>query len=157
MAAKPLAKKIAEMIVADWRTGGYSQQALADKYDVSKGAVNNLCKGVDQDTAAIVTAGILYQQGLAAHDDRNVTAVTEVVDERTRHAKFFNAAALKNVSQAMASVCDSQNDYRARADTISKGREVVLGKIPDAAIQINNNGESRHLTSITITEARAPD
>jgi len=33
----------------------------------------------------------------------------------------------------------NQNDYRARADTILKAKEVVLGKTPDTAIQINNN------------------
>lgn len=139
MAAKPLNPAIAESIVADWRTGEYSQQALADRYSVSKGVVNKLCKGIEQDTAAIVTAGILYRQGLAAHDDRNVTAVTDAVNERTKHIQFFTHAAITNVREAMSQPCDGQADYQRRADTINKCRETVLGKTPDTAIQINNS------------------
>ena len=83
MAAKPLSDSITKDIIADWRTGAFSQQKLADKHKVSKGVVNKLCKGVEQDTASIVTAGVNYKQGLSAHDDRNVTAVTAVVDDIT--------------------------------------------------------------------------
>lgn len=53
MAAKPLESAKAESIVADWRTGEYSQQAVADRNSVSKGAVNKLCKGVEQDTLPV--------------------------------------------------------------------------------------------------------
>ena len=145
MAAKPIPEVVAKDIVADWRTGAFSQQELADKHKVSKGAVNKLCKGIEQDTAAIVTAGIEFRQALAGHDDRNVTAVTAVIDDRMRHIEFFNSAAVKNVTEAMAMRCEGQNDFKARADTIAKGREVVLGKTPDTAVQINNNVESPKL------------
>jgi hypothetical protein len=64
---------------------------------------------------------------------------------------FFNSAAIKNVRGAMSAACDSQNDYKARADTISKGREVVLGKLPDTAVQINNNIESPPIINMTVT------
>jgi len=141
VAAKPLDKVVSEKVVADWRTGAYSQQKLADKYNVSKGAVNKLCKNVDQDMTDIVTAGVQYKCGLASQDDRIVTAVTELVDERTKHIEFFTSAAIKNVKDAMTIACENQNDFRARADTILKGREAVLGKAPDTAIQINNNSQ----------------
>jgi len=75
MAAKPINPVTEQMIVADWRTGEYSQQDLADKYKISKGKTNNLCKGVEQDMTAIVTAGVHYRQGLAGQNDRLVTAV----------------------------------------------------------------------------------
>lgn len=139
MAAIPLNPEKSKTIVAEWRTGEYSQQELAERHKVSKGAVNKLCKGVAQDTAGIVTAGVQYQLGLAAHDDRNVTAVTEAVDEKTKHIQFFTEAAIVNVREAMQTPCDNQRDFKDRADTISKGKETVLGKQPDTAIQINNN------------------
>lgn len=89
MAAKPLDKKVADSVLADWRTGSYSQQKLAEKYNVSKGVVNKLCKGVEQDVADIVTAGIEYQCGLARHDDRIVTAINEAVtNESERQIRF---------------------------------------------------------------------
>ena len=52
---------------------------------------------------------------------------------------------MKNVTEAMAMRCEGQNDFKARADTIAKGREVVLGKTPDTAVQINNNVEEPKL------------
>jgi hypothetical protein len=143
MAGKAIAQDLAQTIVANWRTGAYSQQALAEKHKVSKGMVNKLCKGTAQDTAAIVTAGIQYKQGLAAHDDRTVTAVTQVVEERTKHIQFFNTAAIINVSLALEKITaeTSQAEHRMLADTILKGKETVLGKTPDTAIQINQSGQ----------------
>jgi predicted DNA-binding protein YlxM (UPF0122 family) len=89
MAAKPLNQNVIDSIIADWRTGAYSQQKIADKYKVSKGAVNKICKNVEQDVTAIVTAGIEYKCGLAEHDDRIVTAINEVVtNESERIFKF---------------------------------------------------------------------
>lgn len=63
----------------------------------------------------------------------------ELVDERTHYLRFFNNAAMVNVEQAMAHGCDSQKDFRDRAETIQKGRDGVMGKSPDTAIQINTN------------------
>jgi DNA-binding Lrp family transcriptional regulator len=138
MAAKPLDKAISEAVVIDWRVGQMSQQDISEKHQISKGAVNKLCKGVEQDGASIVTAGIQYRQALAAHDDRIVTAVEKEVDERVKRMEWLNVQALKNVKGAMDALCENQNDYRARADTISKAKEVVVGKQPETAIQINN-------------------
>lgn len=76
----------------------------------------------------------------------NATALdihNSVVDERTKHIQFFNDAAVLNVKDSLAAPCESQNDFRARAETIAKGREVVLGKTPDTAIQINSSGNTQ--------------
>lgn len=153
MAGKSLDPDIAATVIAQWRTGKYSQQALADKHSVSKGAVNKLCKGVEQDVTAIVTAGIQYQQGLAQHDDRIVTAVTDVVNEAVKRQEWLNNAALKNVQEAMKAPCENQNDYRARADTVLKAKEAVFGKTPDTVI---NNANSQN-TLKTVTIIRAED
>ena len=40
MASIPISSEKAANVVADWRTGAFSQQDLADKYKVSKGFVN---------------------------------------------------------------------------------------------------------------------
>jgi len=70
----------------------------------------------------------------------------ELVNERTKHI-LFNKAALQNVREAMADQCSGQSDYRMRAETIVKGRETVLGKSPEMAIQINNNLKLEDLLS----------
>jgi hypothetical protein len=139
MAAKPINQEVVKNVVADWRTGEYSYSELAHRHKISKAKVGQLCKGVEQDLSDIVDAGTQYRSGLANHDRRIVDAVNHAVDERTKHIQFFNNAAIQNVKEAMSAICEGQQDYKARAETINKGREVVLGKTPDTAIQINNN------------------
>ena len=141
MAAKPLDPAIAEAVVTDWRVGQMSQRQLADKHKISLGMVSKLCKGVEQDAAPIVNAGVQYRQALAAHDERIVNAVEQVVDERVKRQEWLNVQALKNVKEAMDAECINQADFRARADTIIKAKETVLGKSPDTAIQINNGNQ----------------
>lgn len=157
MAAKPLSDSVTKDIIADWRTGAFSQQKLADKHKVSKGVVNKLCKGVEQDTASIVTAGVSYKLGLSAHDDRNVTAVTAVVDERTKHIQFFTNAAIQNVSEAMEMKCEDQNDHKSRADTILKGKEAVLGKESGNVINNTNAQQINHAQLLKDIAACLPD
>jgi hypothetical protein len=74
---------------------------------------------------------------VAENDEHFVNAVQEVVDERTKHIVFFNRVAVQNVSEAMATKCENQHDYKSRADTILKGKETVLGKSPESAVQVN--------------------
>ncbi len=139
MAAKALDKNLAKDIVTDWRTGEYSQRQLADKRGVSLGCVNKLVKGVPQDGASIVNAGIQYQQALAAQDERMVNAITDIVDKKVKRLEWLRCAAMQNVTQAMEAECKDQQDFKARADTIIKAVEAVDPKgAATTAIQINN-------------------
>lgn len=145
---KPIHSDVTESIINDWRIGELSQNDIADKYKISKGAVNKLCKGVPQDGAAIVTTGIQYKQALAQQTDRFVTAVEKTVDERVKRQEWLNVQALRNVQEAMKHQCNGQADFQRRADTIAKAKDVVIGKQPDTAIQINNsaNAPKRNLS-----------
>lgn len=98
----------------------------AKKRGHEKGELSQLTSSMTRDRAEFVTLPVTVQD-----------VITKEVDERTRHIEFFNNAAITNVKQAMAEPCENQNDYRARAETINKGREAVLGKTPDTAIQVN--------------------
>jgi len=135
-------EKLIPVIVGQWRTGAYSIRDLARKHEVSVGFIAKHTTKVEKDGLAVVNAGVQYKQGLAENDEHFVNAVNDVVDERTRHIVFFNHAAIKNVSEAMAAKCENQSDYRTRAETISKGRETVLGKASDTAVQVNVGGGS---------------
>ena len=152
MAAKALDTAIAEAIVRDWRIGRMSIRDLAEEHGVSRGKVGELCKGIPKDASAIVDAGVQYRQALAEHDGRMVDAIEQEVDERTKHIQFFTHAAVTNVKQAMADVCDGQADYQRRADTINKGREAVLGKAPDTAVQINNVTEFKLIERVIVKQ-----
>ena len=78
-----------------------------------------------------VAKGTLTEQARSVHN--------ELVDEQSRYIKFFNQAAIQNVSSAMKFGCDSQADFKARAETIAKGREVIFGKTPENQLNIQNN------------------
>ncbi|MEI6737789.1 MAG: hypothetical protein WCL29_04840 [Pseudomonadota bacterium] len=141
MAAHPISKKINESIVLAWRVGQLSQQDIADKYKVSKGYVNKLCKGVNQDGSAVVTAGVVYKQALAAHDDRMVTAVTEAVEEKTKHVLLFRTAHLMVARTAtnklhMDGTDITYQDLSAAATALTKAQDAVLGKQPDSVVNV---------------------
>jgi len=65
--------------------------------------------------------------------------VEKISSDAVKQMEFLNSAAMVNVAEAMSLQCFEQNDFKARADTILKGKEAVFGKQPDTAIQINNN------------------
>ena len=152
MGATAIDPTIAQAIITDWRVGQLSQRHLADQYKVSVGYVAKITKGVPRDCVEIVSAGIAYNQALAKHDERIVSAIEQAVDERVKRQEWLNHQALKNLDQAMKAPCDGQADYNRRADTISKTRDVVIGKSPDTAIQINNSPtfESEYLKKIQV-------
>jgi len=60
-------------------------------------------------------------------------------DLKRKHIEFFNNAAIQNVTEAMMAGCENQQDFKSRADTILKGKEAVIGKTPDVAVQVNNS------------------
>lgn len=132
-------------LIADWRTGNYSQRELADRHKVSTGFVAKHTKGVEQDVSSLVSAGVEYRRGLSEISEQSAHvahAVEEAVDEKVRDFMFFRSAALRNVSEAMKLQPDSHRAFKDRAETILKGKETVLGKSPETAIQINNNAGS---------------
>lgn len=145
MAAKPIDKSVVDAILIDWRLGRLSQRDIANKHKVSPATVNKVCKGVAQDVAAIVNKGIQYQQALSEHDERMVNAVHDEVDFIFKHKRFFDNAHVK-IAQVTVDKLDveresaSFQDLSAAANTIKTAREGVLGKTPEVAIQVNNNG-----------------
>ena len=133
-------------LIADLGTGIYSVRDLAKKYGISVSSVQAYKPKIDPETERIVNAGVAYKTGLALiSDNAKANAITNAVDERTKHLAFFTSAAVKNVQSAMKEPCEGQADYRMRADTILRGKETVLGKQPDTAIQINNNAQTKTL------------
>jgi hypothetical protein len=124
---------------------GLSLSAIVAKTGISKtqlskrSGLEGWAKGTEKEQLIVdavrvgLAKGTLTEQALAVHN--------EIVDERVMRVEWLNVQALKNVKGAMAHPCDNQNDYRARADTISKAKEVVVGRQPETAIQINNNAQ----------------
>lgn len=127
-----------EKIMADYHIGK-SQNFLAKKYEVSLATINKLCKGVIPKHVDNVNTLSRIKAELMRENEIQVNAIQKEVDERTRHIQFFTEVAIKNVQEAMLAECTSQFEFRARAETISKSRETVLGKQPDTAVNVQGN------------------
>lgn len=140
-----------EEVIADWKTGKYTERDIASKHKISPATAHNIVKGIEKTISKLVSKQIEINQELAEHTEQEVSKFKQEVEEQTRYIKFFNQAAIQNVQGAMKAGCDSQADFRARADTITKGREVVLGKTPDTVI--NNTNAQQTLKTITIIKA----
>ena len=108
----------------------------AKRRGISSGSLDEICNElvtVDEKKAEIVTTLLQMPQKFAQ-------LVTDTADARKKATEFFNLAALQNVEHAMSLDCPDQHAAKARAETINKGRESVLGKTgPDMAIPVNNN------------------
>jgi len=127
-----------EQLVADWMTGEFSQRDLAAKYKIGTGTANLWVKGIPRKNERLVDKIVTSKQELANLSELEALSVLNVVEQRTRNVQFFASCAIKNVQDAMAHACNDQLDFKHRADTISKGKDVVLGKDPEVAVQINN-------------------
>ena len=81
----------------------------------------------------------------------NATALeihNTIVDERTKHIQFFTDSTMRNMKSMMVKIGDesSINEHRVAQAALKDAKEVVIGKMPDTAIQINNNGNDKPLT-----------
>lgn len=113
---------------------GISKSQLSKKANAESWSKETEKKQLIVDAARLELAKeTLNETALQVHE--------ELVDERVHHIKFFNNAAIRNVKESMSMPCESQQDFKFRAETINKGRETVLGKTPDTAIQINNRND----------------
>ena len=126
-------------LIADWKTGKFTERALAQKHRISPATAHKLVAGIDKDIPALVSKQIEINQQLAEMTEQEVSKFEREVSERTKHIQFFTTAAVQNVKEAMSLQCEDQADFQKRADTILKAKEAVLGKTPETAIQINNN------------------
>jgi len=74
-----------------------------------------------------------------------------VVDDRTKHILFFNDITSRNLKKMMEQVEDntvSIMEHRIAQAAIKDGKEVVLGKAPETAIQVNNNGTNSIMSDL---------
>ena len=96
--ARHLVEDEVKKLIADHKTGNYSQRKLSSKYKVSLGYVNKTIKDIAKVDEQAVNAGIAYATELAKKDEHSVNAIKEVVNEKTRHLEFINNITLKNLS-----------------------------------------------------------
>lgn len=153
MARTPIDPEKVNLILIDWRIGRMSQRDIADKHKVSLGVINKICKGVEQDAAAIVNAGIQYNQSLAGQNEQMVNTIESIVHDTVKRLEWLNNAALQNVKEAMEMPCINQQEFRHRGETILKSKEVLVGKTPENQLNIQNNisGQSASISGVDLS------
>lgn len=138
-----------EALVADHKTGQYSQRQLAAKYRVSVGYVNKMTKEVEKIDEEIVNAGVAYRTALAQKDEQSVNAIEHAVNEKTKHLQFLHNATLKNISVMAKKLNESATiqDHKAAQDAIHKAGQ-TLGVVEQFASQnINVNATAGAVAS----------
>jgi len=144
MASKVITQDTINAIQADWKTGAFVQRDLAYKYKVSVGVINKHTKGLEKSNENLVNTIVQSEQALGKLDEHSVNAVKEVVDKRVQRLNFLDNAAMKNVSDAMQAKCVDQQDFKHRADTILKARDVIEPK--NSVLQVNTQVNNTPLT-----------
>jgi len=137
MATPAIPNDTKELILADFKTGDFTQRHLSQKYKLSLGAINKLTKGLEKSTEHIVNKIVEAKQELSQLDEHTVNAVNAVVDTKVKWLEYLNRATIKNVQESMTAKCFDQQDFKHRADTISKAKDVLIGKNADVAVQVN--------------------
>ena len=121
---------------------GLTLTQIVEKTKISKSSLSKKshADGWSKETVkpALIQKAIDVLMAKETLNETEVSIHEELVNERVSHTKLFNSVAIQNMKEAMSIPCENQNDFRARADTILKSKETVLGKTPDTAIQINN-------------------
>ena len=83
-----------------------------------------------------------------------VSVHEEIVEGIVSRLEYLNRQAMQNVQEAMDAGCENQADFRSRALTINAAKETLVGKTPETAIQINNQGACSSANAATIDEIR---
>lgn len=81
-------------LIADWKTGRYSQRDLVEKYGVSKGTVGNLTKGIEQKNGHIVDAQITILTAKAILPPEEMGAIMLTAQE-----EIYNQNLITNATQ----------------------------------------------------------
>lgn len=142
--ARPL-KCNPEAVLADWKTGKFSERDLAAKHKVSPSTVHKLVAGVEKTIEALASESVQLKQRVAELNEREKSNYEQLVEEKLAATKFFNGAHMLTARIAVMKLqADKQNasyqDLNAAANALTKAQEGVLGKQPAVALQVNNGG-----------------
>lgn len=116
-------------VVADWRTGEYSQRDLAAKYKMSPGYVAKICKGAHKDCEQVVSAGLVYKQGLASVEPEVASAIDNAVSNKLRIAGMVNSFVEKAINRASQLLDDSPGGFDLKALTEAVDRVSITAGI----------------------------
>ena len=133
-----------EAVLAEWKSGEYTQSEIARKHKISVSTVNVAVKGVPQRLGELIKTQVSIKQELNNFSEKEVEIFEKLVKTKTQYIQFFNDVTFQNISTLAAKLdaTTSIADHKNAQEAILKGRETVLGKEPLAAVTINNTQQT---------------
>jgi len=144
--AKILSDKEKSLIIADYKTGQYSQRELAKKHNVSIGTVNKLTKDIETSNEHIVNAqkSVLIANATLPNDEMN--AIMNAATNKFRREGLINnnAELIASKIPTMLEQIDSPSDLKTLAeanDRLAITLKVAERHAPksDTNVAIQNN------------------
>ena len=134
-----------ELILAEHKTGKFSQRELAKRYKLGLGTINKICKGVEQSLKSTIAKGTQYNTELATLSEVERATVKDVVSDNVKALMFFSNSAIKNQNLADKILAETKNlnDLETHSRITARNKETVLGKEPQTIINNNNTQQNQ--------------
>ncbi len=154
--AKPL-RCDPESVLADWKSGKFTERTLARKHGVSPSTIHKLVAGVDKTLDALASRRVLIDQQVADLNEREKSIYEQLVEEKRQRARFYEQAHLlvsKTVVQKVQreGLGASFQDLNAAANALSKSQEALLGKHPDNVVNVGVEAKLTQKLTQNLTE-----
>lgn len=164
------------LIIADWKTGAYSLNALAKKHKISVNSVKKICTKIPQENADVVELCVVAESAKkCTKNAQEIKAVESVVNDRLKIydisniildgidklAKGGKAQKVVTESNGEAGSIAAVVEYDLQADDYKKLQEAVdkasltLGvnaRFAQSQVNIQNNNENTQNNNILRVE-----
>ncbi len=145
-------------VIADWKTGKFTERSLAHKHKISPATAHNIVAGLSKSLEPLISKQVEINHEVAKLPEQELSRFKQEVDERTKLETFFrNSHVLAAKTIATKIQRDGANagyaELNSAVNGLSRAQESVLGKPPSVAIQVNNNGQQ--VTAVDIDRSPA--
>lgn len=116
-------------LIADWKTGAYSQRDLSEKYNCSKGKVSQLTQGIEKaQNGQILTAQISVLSARAYLSDVEMTAIMTTAQNEVYNKGLVTNASQLNLIRTTQYLANNKKLEKINVgDGIQQFEEVALG------------------------------
>ena len=144
-------------VIADWKTGKYTERALAGKHKISPATAHNIVSGIDKTLEPLISKQVEINQELSELSEQEVSKFKHEVDERSKHIQFFKGAHMLAATTAVKKLRQdgtnaSYQEINSAVNALAKAQESVLGKEPSTVIN-NTNTANASVQSLTLATA----
>ena len=144
-----------ELLEADYHTGRYSKNQLAEKYNLTHTAVNKRLKDIAPKFQELVSTQIAIKSELSSQSFKQVSAIETAVEEALKNKDLIYTAQQKALRKAtdMIDEIDSASDLKCIIDGIDRASltlKVNERHAPKTDIALTNAQQNNEQTIIQI-------